>query len=94
MMVVAISGADAVDSVWRSPAASGWIPESRVSTPESTGEGAVIARLFQDAGWLLAGVASQNFRPAAGDAPRFARQHRIFARKDPEIELESAARLA
>jgi hypothetical protein len=37
-------------------------------------------------------VASQNFRPDAGDTPRFARQHRVFARKDPEIELKAAAR--
>ena len=62
----------------------GWIPESRVSTPESTSQGAVIALLFQIAWWLPAGVASQKSGPVAGDMPRFARQHTNIARKEPE----------
>jgi hypothetical protein len=43
MVVVAIGGVGAVDSVWRSPPDTGWTPEASKSTPESTGEGLVIA---------------------------------------------------
>ncbi len=67
----------------------GWIPESRVSTPESTSQGAVIALLFQVAWWLPAGVASQKSDPVAGDMPRFARQHTNVARKEPEEAVSS-----
>ncbi len=74
----------AVDSGMAESTGSGWIPESRVSTPESTSQDAVIAWLFQVARWLPTGVASQKFGPVAGDAPRFARQHAIIARKEPE----------
>lgn len=86
MMGAAIGGAVRWLPAWWSPPASSWIPESRVSTPESTGQGIVIAWLFQVARWLPAGVASQNFGPVAGDAPRFARQHRNTARKEPRFQ--------
>ena len=76
----------AVDSGMAESTGPGWIPESRVSTPESTSQGAVIALLFQIAWWLPAGVASQKSGPVAGDAPRFARQHRISVRKEPRYQ--------
>ena len=72
-----------------SPPASSWIPESRVSTPESTSQGAVIALLFQVTWWLPAGVASQKSGPVAGDAPRFARQHTKTPRKEPRPQWVS-----
>ncbi|NEX45478.1 hypothetical protein [Pseudotabrizicola algicola] len=77
----------AMVSGWWSPPASGWIPGSRASTPESTSEGAVIAWLFQVAWWLPAGVASQKSGPVTGDVPRFARQHTNIARKEPETAV-------
>ena len=74
----------AVDSGMAESTGPGWIPESRVSTPESTSQGAVIALLFQIAWWLPAGVASQKSGPVAGDMPRFARQHTFRPEKEPE----------
>ena len=76
----------AVDSGMAESTGPGWIPESRVSTPESTSQGAVIALLFQIAWWLPAGVASQKSGPVAGDMPRFARQHTNIARKEPRYQ--------
>ena len=77
----------AVDSGMAESTGPGWIPESRVSTPESTSQGAVIALLFQIAWWLPAGVASQKSGPVASDVPRFARQHTNVARKEPETAV-------
>lgn len=60
------------------------LAESKVSTPEATSEGAVIALLFQVARWLPTGVASQNSGPVAGAMPSFARQHTFRPGKEPE----------
>jgi hypothetical protein len=78
-----LGGARWLPARW-SPPASSWIPGSRVSTAESTGQGAVIALLFQVARWLPAGVASQKFGPVAGDMARAALPYTQVPGKEPE----------
>ena len=68
----------------RGPLASSWTPESRVSTPESTRQDAVIAELFMDRRWIPTGVDSQKNRSAASDAPGLAPQHTFSPGKEPE----------
>ena len=64
--------------------ASSWTPESRVSTPESTSQGAVIAWLFLVQGWIPRGVDSQKNGPVAGEIARCAPQHTFRPEKEPE----------